>query len=140
MGFDTCCALIYFIFFKGFMLQISFTFTIIGVLIAFGLVTLVNYRIKKLDFMDLMVELLLGIAVIEDCFIMDNFATHGAGGIGIWQGGTLHLYGSVINNNKVANNGGGIMNDNNAYVDDFSMSHITDNTPNNYAGKPYIPA
>ena len=53
----------------------------------------------------------------------------------------LYVYGSTIIGNR-ANNGGGIYNYNNtrtmAYIDDLTI--ITNNRPNNFEGKSFIPA
>ncbi|MDD3985955.1 MAG: hypothetical protein PHY59_08825 [Methanobacterium sp.] len=77
--------------------------------------------------------------VIEDCSIIDNVAGNDGGGISIGARGILYLYRSVITGNT-AKNGGGIMNNNTAYIDDFSISNMISNNPNNFAGNPHIPA
>ncbi|MBZ2164463.1 hypothetical protein [Methanobacterium spitsbergense] len=79
-----------------------------------------------------------GLLTIEDSIITNNTANSGGG---IYNTNLLYVYGSTIIGNR-ANNGGGIFNSNitrsTAYIDDLTV--ITYNIPNNYAGKPFIPA
>ena len=79
-----------------------------------------------------------GLLTIEDSTITNNAA--GSGG-GIYNTNILYVYGSTINNNR-ANNGGGIFNANitrtMAYIDDLTV--INNNIPNNFVGKPFVPA
>ncbi|MBZ2164464.1 DUF1565 domain-containing protein [Methanobacterium spitsbergense] len=82
-----------------------------------------------------------GLLTIEDSTITNN--TAGSGG-GIYNTNLLYVYGSTLIGNR-ATNGGGIFNSNmtfdnrtRAYIDDLTI--ITYNIPNNYAGKPFIPA
>ena len=79
-----------------------------------------------------------GELTVEDSTIRNNTAPIGAG---IYNTNLLYVYGSTIINNT-ARDGGGIYNYNNnisrAYINDLTI--ITNNRPNNYAGKPFIPA
>ena len=80
-----------------------------------------------------------GLLTVEDSTIINNTARISGGGI--FNGNLMYVYGSTISNNR-ANDGGGIYNNNHAwcraYIDDFAV--ITGNTPNNFAGNPFIPA
>jgi len=78
-----------------------------------------------------------GTITMEDSEIMDNVA--GSEGGGVYNRGLLFLYGVSISSNRAAN-GGGIMNYHQAYLDDSTVSLINGNIPNNFGGKPYIPA
>jgi hypothetical protein len=79
-----------------------------------------------------------GELTVEDSTIRNNTAPRGAG---IDNRGLMYVYGSTIINN-MARNGGGIYNANitaaRAYIDDLTI--ITNNYPNDYAGRPFIPA
>jgi predicted outer membrane repeat protein len=73
--------------------------------------------------------------IIEDSIITGNVAAILGGGI---QSVDLtYVYGCVITNNR-ANDGGGINIRGTAYIDD--PTQIANNTPNNLAGNPFIPA
>ena len=79
---------------------------------------------------------------IEDSTITSNTASLGGG---IYNTNILYVYGSTITQNVALVSGGGIFNSNTtyddrtrAYIDDLTL--MVDNRPNNFAGKPYIPA
>jgi predicted outer membrane repeat protein len=75
-----------------------------------------------------------GTLTIEDSAITDNGATFGGGIINYSR---LTVYGSTITRNG-AIYGGGISNNGKSYVDDITL--ITNNSPDNFLGKPFIPA
>ena len=79
-----------------------------------------------------------GESTIEDSTIRNNTAALGGG---IFNSNLLYVYGSTITGN-MARDGGGIYNYNNtisrAYIDDLTV--IRNNAPNDFAGKPFIPA
>lgn len=78
-----------------------------------------------------------GSLTVMDSEFIDNIAeTEGAG---IYNCGTIHIYGTNFTNN-IAAHGGGIMNYFKAYLDDSTISHMNNNSPNNFEGIPYIPA
>lgn len=76
---------------------------------------------------------------IEDSCISDNTATEIGGGIK--NDAVIWVYGCTIINNR-APDGGGIFSNYLAtsYVDDVTVNAMTGNFPNNFGGKPFIPA
>lgn len=74
--------------------------------------------------------------IIYDSYISNNTAKENGGGI--YNEGSLTVYGSKIIYN-VAKSGGGIYNSLTTYLDDTTVSFLS-NKPDNLAGHPYIPA
>ena len=72
---------------------------------------------------------------MEDSVITNNTVINGPGG-GL-STNNLHLFGSIVCNNK-ASTIGGIYNQNKAYVDDQTI--VINNTPTNFGGAPITPA
>jgi predicted outer membrane repeat protein len=82
-----------------------------------------------------------GTSTVHDSTITNNKANHHGGGI--YNANLLTVYGSTITNNKAKNSGGGIYNVNNittAYLDDITVNLMGGNSPDNFAGKSFIPA